>query len=509
MKFLNRNILIAGLVMLLFSSCKETFLDVAPTGRLTSESFLKTDDEVKTAIIGVYNLMQHNYSSGSWSSVYLIKNLPADDSLAGSSEGDNTGYQNIDDFAIQTDNDRLVAIWTSFYNTISAANKVINGVEADTDAKTEMIAEAKAIRAFTYFEMVTLFGGVPLMIENPISEADYHKPRATAAEVYAQIEKDFTEAIPVLPLKSEYSAADKFRFSKGTAQAFLGKVYLYQEKYSDAATQLAAVISSGEYDLEPNFADVWKKEKEFGLESLFEISYTSQELYDWGTFPWGGENESNIEVQLQGPRDNIFNLSNSTLPMRNGWGFNMPSAKIAHAFEAENDVVRGSATVLSAADFIATGGVIVNPNAHDYEGYMRLKYATYNSETSDQGIPELNYTTNWRILRYADVLLLAAEAYHFNGEDGKALTEINKVRDRVNLPFVTSGDDMFQAIVKERQLELAFEGSRYWDLVRWGLAQQELGDLGFQTGKYELFPIPLNEIIANNQISQDDQNPGW
>jgi hypothetical protein len=509
MKFLNRYKLLAGLVVLLFSSCSESFLDVDPTGRLTSESYLKTEDEVKTAMIGVYNSMQHNYSNGSWASVFFIKNLPADDCMAGSSEGDQTGYQNIDDFTIQTDNAKLELIWTNFYKTISSVNTIINKVEGDTDAKAAMIAEAKAIRAYTYFELVTLFGGVPLMTVNPIDESAYHQPRALIAEVYAQIEKDFTEAIPDLPLKSEYSAADKFRFSKGTAQAFLGKVYLYEKKYSEAATQLAAVVSSGEYDLEPDFADVWSKKSEFGIESLFEISYTSQEFYDWGTFPWDGGNESNIEVQLQGPRSDLFDLSNCTLPIINGWGFNMPSAKIGHAFEAENDVVRGSATLISAADFEAAGGVVLDDNAHDYEGYMRLKYVTRASETSDQGIPELNYTTNWRILRYADVLLMAAEAYHFNGEDGKALLEINKVRDRAQLPGITASDDMFDAVVKERQLELAFEGSRYWDLVRWDLAVQEMGDLGYRTGKHELFPIPQNEIIANNAMDAEDQNPGY
>ena len=104
---------------------------------------------------------------------------------------------------------------------------------------------------------------------------------------------------------------------------------------------------------------------------------------------------------------------------------------------------------------------------------------------------------------------MAAEAYHFDGDDGKARIEINKVRDRADLPDITTSDDMFDAIVKERELELAFEGSRFWDLVRWDLAAQELGDLGFKTGKHELFPIPQNEIIANNEISQDDQNPGY
>jgi len=491
-------------------SCNEDdFLNVDPTGRLTSETYLKTTDEVKTAVVGIYNAMQNNYSSGSWASVYFIKNLPADDCMAGSSEGDQTGYQNIDDFTIQTDNDKLVLIWSNFYKAISSANTVINKVEPDTEGKKALIAEAKALRAYNYFELVTLFGGVPLMTVNPTDESEYHLPRSTAAEVYAQIEKDFTEAIADLPLKSEYSAADRYRVSKGTAQAYLGKAYLYQKKYAEAATQLAAVISSNEYDLEPNFADVWNKESEFGIESLFEISYTSKEAYDWGTFPWGGGNESNIEAQLQGPRGDLFDLSGSSLNVINGWGFNMPSAKIGQTFIAAGDTERGSATVISAADFEATGGVIKDPNAHDYEGFMRLKYATRIAETSTTGIPELNYTTNWRLMRYADVLLMAAEAYHFNNEDGKALIELNKVRSRAKLADISASADIFQAIVTERELELAFEGSRYWDLVRWDLASQEMGSLGYQANKNELFPIPQNEIIGNNQISDADQNPGY
>lgn len=508
MKFLNRYKIVAGLSILALSSCSESFLDISPKGALTSETYLKTDEDVKTAIVGVYNSMQHNFSNGSWASVFFIKNLPGDDCMAGSSEGDQPGYQNLDDFEIETDNVKLELLYQNSYRTINRCNTIIERVEADTDVKNDIVAEAKAIRAYTYLDLVTLFGGVPLMTVNPTNDADYHKPRASAADVYAQIETDLTEAIAELPLKSEYSAADKYRFSKGMAQAVLGKAYLYQKNYGDAVTQLAAVISSGEYDLEPVFANVWSKQSEFGIESLFEISYTSKEVYDWGNFPWGGGNESNIEVQLQGPRSDLFDLSNSTLPIINGWGFNMASAKIGHAFENEGDVVRGAATVMSAADFIASGGVIKDPNAHDYEGYMRMKYVTRATETAG-GILELNYSTNWRLMRYADVLLMAAEAYHFDSQDGKALTELNKVRDRARLDEVPLSADVFAAIVKERQLELALEGSRYWDLVRWNLAQQELGSLGFVAGKHELFPIPQNEIIINNGIDPDDQNPGY
>ena len=511
MKYLRLLKYILGIAVAISStSCNEDeFLEVDPTGRVTSDNFLNTDAEVKLAIVGVYNAMQNNFSNGSWASVYFVKNLPADDCLAGSSEGDQSGYQDIDDFKIQTDNDKLELIWSNFYKTISSANTIINSVEPDTDLKKEMIAEAKALRGYCYFELATMFGGVPLMTVNPVNPEDYHLPITYVEDVYVQVEKDFSEAIPDLPLKSEYSAADKYRMSKGAAQAYYGKALLYQKKYDDALIQFSAVISSSEYDLEPNFADVWSKESEFGQESLFEISYTAQESYDWGNFPWGGGNESNIEAQLQGPRDAVFDMAKSTLNIVNGWGFNSPSAKIGKAFEDAGDIERKNATLISAADFEATGGVIKDPNAHDYEGYMRLKYVTKSSDTSESGVPELNYTINWRLMRYADVLLMAAEAYHFSNQDGLALIEMNKVRDRADLDDITASDDIFQAIVTERQLEFAFEGSRYWDLVRWDLASQELGSLGFTSLKNELFPIPQAEIIANNAIDELEQNPGY
>jgi hypothetical protein len=496
------------------ASCNEdSFLNVEPKGKLSSETYLKTEAEVKTVVVGVYNSMQENNSTGKWVSVYFIKNLPADDCLAGSTESDQKGYQDIDDFVIQTTNPKLEGIWTNFYKAISSTNTVINLVEPSSDGRKALIAEAKALRAYNYLELVTLFGGVPLMTINPVDASEYHLPRSTAAEVYAQIEKDFSEAIADLPLKSEYSTADKYRFSKGTAQAYYGKALLYQEKYAEAAIQLAAVISSSEYDLEPNFADVWTQGTEFGQESLFEMSYTSAELYDWGNFPWSGGNENNIEAQLQGPRADIFNTSGSSLNIVNGWGFNSPSAKIAQAFVDAGDTERGNATLISGADFLATGGTYADTydaNAHDYEGFMRLKYATKAVETAAApATAELNYTINWRLMRYADVLLMAAEAYHFSTQDGLALIELNKVRDRANLADIQASDDIFQAIVTERELELAFEGSRYWDLVRWDIANQELGSLGYQSGKHELFPIPQNEVIANNAIDEVDQNPGY
>ena len=517
MKKLNK-ILYLFLILVFFGSCTN-FLNVEPIGKVTSENFLKTEEQIDMALVGVYSTLQYAYSNGSWASIWLIKNLPGDDVLCGGGgPADQPEYQYIDDFQIQPDNKKLEMVWFNLYRVINQCNTIIDKVDPNTPKKRQQVAEAKALRAFSYFQLVVMFGGVPLRLHNPVDTTEYAMPRASVDEVYAQIFRDFTEAIPDLPLRSEQPVAERFHMSKGAAQAFLGKAYLYHQDYELAADVLQEVINSGEYSLEPNFKDVWSKETEFGDESLFEISYSAAKVYNWGNFPWGGGNQSNIEVQLQGPRPDIFDLSNfesdsllgfHILP---GWGFNMPSRKIGQAFENEGDTLeRGKYSVLSAEKFEQYGGVIVNPHAHDYEGYMRIKYTTRMEETNLSGTPELNYTTNWRLMRYADVLLLAAEAYHFLGDEATALNFINQVRARAGLPPRTSTDpdSVFQYIVKERQLELAFEASRFWDLVRWGLAEQELGDLGFVAGKNEVFPIPQNEIIANTAISEADQNPGY
>lgn len=205
-----------------------------------------------------------------------------------------------------------------------------------------------------------------------------------------------------------------------------------------------------------------------------------------------------------------------------GWGFNLPTEKIGIAFnEAGDNGPRYQATIMSEEEFLAAGGSIVADTdeegntipAWDYENYLRLKYATYASETNSEGgaVAELNYTTNWRLIRYADVLLMAAEAYNEDGDPGTAIGYVNEVRDRAELPLLSGlgQGDLREAIKLERQLELAFEGARYPDLVRWGDAAEELAADGFQAGRNELWPIPLTEIAANNEIEQEDQNPGY
>ncbi len=516
MKRLNNiiKVLPVFLLLLLSPACNDSFLEITPAGRISSDNFPKNDAEAFSAIIGVYNLMQWNYGRD-WNSAYFAKNLPADDCNAGSSASDQLPYQNLDDFKNETDNPVTTAIWEGFYKTINLCNTIIERVEPKNEFTKQIVAEAKVLRAFNYFELVVMFGDVPFFFVNPATAAEFHKPRTPKATIYSELETDLIAAIADLPLKSQLSAAEKFRVSKGTAQSILGKIYLYQGKWALAHGVLSQVISSQEYGLEPNFGDVWLKKGALGTESVLEVLYTSGEGYTWGNFSWGGGSESNIHVQLMGPRDNLFG-NVSAVGLINGWGFNLPTAKIGAAFTAMGDNgPRYKGTVMKDTEFIAAGGQILGneDNWHDYEGYLRIKYATRADETNTSpGVtPELNYGINWRLIRYADVLLMAAEAYNEDNKPGQGVLEINKVRNRAELaalPLDINQTALREAIMKERQLELAFEGSRYWDLIRWGKAEQELSTLGFKAPKHNLFPIPANEIRANNAISTADQNPG-
>jgi hypothetical protein len=220
--------------------------------------------------------------------------------------------------------------------------------------------------------------------------------------------------------------------------------------------------------------------------------------------------ENNINWQLMGPRADYFVSGNSGLS--GGWGFNYPTAKMAQAFDAEGDLVRRKASILSVDELKAQGGNwTVAPGAQwGMEGYFRLKYGTLVSETSGAGgaTPELNYGTNIRAIRYADVLLMAAEANLLSNNVGVAQGYFNLVRNRVKLPVKTITLD---AIKTERRLELAFEGFRFLDLIRWGDAANVLKSQGFAKNgnflvKHNLYPIPSAEVLNNNLMVQ---NPGW
>jgi starch-binding outer membrane protein, SusD/RagB family len=485
------------------SGCKK-FLDQEVPGAFAEEDFYATDEDAMQAVTAIYDMMQAHYNNN-WGSLYMVKTLLSDESNAGGSDaGDQPGYQTLDNYNFDATNDKVRDAWRMCYFTIYRANKTINRTKAETPLRKRLVAEAKFLRAFNYFELVSLWGDVPLVLDD-IPPAEYTTTgRKPKADVYAQIQKDLNEAIVDLPLKNVLGGGDRFRVSKGSAQALLGKALLYQQKWAEAAAQFELVITSAQYNLAPSIGAAFSEGYEFGPESLFEISYTKNRSYDWGNFPWGSAPESNIHIQLMGPRGDYYTKAPAD-SMIGGWGFNLPKQKLWDAYIAAGDVNRRRHTVMSVAELIAAGGNWSNPTAYDYEGFFQRKYGTFQSQTGAP-IGELNYGTNWRHIRYSDVLLMAAEAYNKSSNDGKARQYLNLVRQRAGLGDInSSGATLFTDIVKERQLELAFEGFRYVDLVRWGLASTELGPLGYQQNKHSLLPIPDFDV----RTASLPQNPNY
>ncbi|HEX6913919.1 MAG TPA: RagB/SusD family nutrient uptake outer membrane protein [Chitinophagaceae bacterium] len=488
--------------LLLGSGCKK-FLDQEVPGAFPEQDFYKSDLDVTQAVTGVYDMMQAHYN-GNWASLYMIKTLLSDESNAGGSDaGDQPGYQTLDNFTFDATNDKIRDAWRMCYFTIYRANKVVNRSDPGSALRQRLIAEAKVLRAYNYLELVSLWGDVPLVV-NDIAPAQYTSTgRAPKAEVYTQIIKDLEDAIAVLPDKSGYSSADKFRVSKGTALALLGKTYLYMEQWNKAVTQFESVITSNQFSLAPSIGAAFSKNFEFGQESLFEINYSTTRSYDWGNFPWDWQPESNIHIQLMGPRADYYTKAPADSLLA-GWGFILPKQKLWDAYVAAGDVTRRRQTVMSVAELQAAGGNWSNPTAYDYEGFFQRKYGSFQTQAGGP-VTELNYGTNWRQLRYADVLLMAAEANYRAGDEPKARGYVNLVRGRSGLaPISTSGTALFNDIVRERQLELAFEGFRFQDLVRWNLASTELGPLGF-TAKHNLLPIPDYDV----KTGQLKQNTGY
>jgi len=482
------------------------FLDTEQRGVIPQDDFYKTDADALAAVYAIYDSLQEGEP-------FLFKNFISDDAnVGGGARGDNFGYEEMNEFTHGPSNPKIELAFQTYYKSIYLCNLAIDKLASDTQTKINVIADAKAIRAYNYFELVTMWGRVPLVLHE-LMPNEYAQPNSEVSEIWTQIEKDLSEAISDLPLKSQQNQRDKARVSKGTAQALLGKAYLYQEKYAEAAVQFEAVISSGEYALYEDFSKLLREEQEFGIESLFEISEKADPSQT---------SEGEHDFYACGPRAGFFTAGE--LEMEPGWGFMPARGDLYDVFVAAGDVVRRNATILNEEEMSKFGTSVRSSDGifqYGGEGYLRLKYATWMAERGASAI--IQYGTNIRVLRYADVLLMAAEAYNRSGNDSRALECINQVRSRVELPPLSSnGDRLFEDIKLERRLELAYENVRYQDLIRWGDAAEvfanqgkkiprgdgtyiEIADAGFKERNW-LFPIPEAEINVNQNI---EQNPGW
>ena len=471
----------------------EDFLQKDPQGELTQEAFPVTASDALLATNAVYvSIRTWAYHSGG----YPILDIMSDDAHKGSNPNDQLPTVGpYETFTHTTTQDGLDRWWSALYEGIKRANVVIEKVPSinmNEQLRNRYIAEASFLRGLFYFDLVRAFGGVPKVTSTtPATKT----PRSTDAEIYELIISDLEFAAQHLPEKSLYGPDDAGRATKGAAKSLLARVCLFMGDYKNVEKYALEVIASDEYDLEDDFADANGKNGEHGIESVFEIGAMEVE----GA---GGNQYANT----QGVRGS---------PNR-GWGFNRPSLDLRYSFE-EGDP-RLDATIIDLGEtldgiFIIGDGttpdvVVVNGIVTEVECYNQKVW-----------YPGTNTITQWghnrRLIRYADVLLMAAEALNENDKPGDALPLLNEVRERARggngsiLPdvTVTEKNALRNAILEERRHELALEGHRFWDLVRTGRAAIVLGPLGFQTGKHELLPIPQNEIDISQGSLQ--QNPNW
>lgn len=488
-----RFILPFALVLLVPTAC-ENFLSVNPQSQLTQEAFPTSASDAGLATNAAYTVMRgwHYHSGG-----FPILDIMSDDAHKGSNPNDALNTVGpYDSFTHSTTQDGLDRWWNALYQGILRTNVVIEKVPSinmDTGLRDRYVAEARFLRAVYYFDLVRAFGGVPIVTT---TTPDLKIPRSTADEVYDLVEADLLAAIPVLPEKTAYGAADLGRASKGAAKAFLAKVYLFRGNFPSAEQYALEVITSGIYDLEAVFTDGNSNVGEHGVESVFEIGAMETP----GAF-------GNQYANTQGVRGSP----------NKGWGFNRPSVDLRNAFESNDPRLKG--TIIDLGDVI-DGVTIVGDgetpdqitdglgNVIEIESYNRKIWIPGNTTTTQYG-------HNRRLIRFSDVLLMAAEALNENNKPADALIHLNRVRARARqgnvgiLPDITSLDKntLRDLILQERRVELAMEGHRFWDLVRTGKAATVLASRGFVAGKHELLPIPQNEIdLSQGTLTQ---NPNW
>lgn len=503
-------------VIFIFSSCSKDFLDRSPLDQEVSTNFYQTEEDAKMALIAVYDVLGYDSSPGvSWAPFLTMSDILSDDAFAGGSDANDGMDENeFNTFNIPTTNQIVHAFWIKNYVGIYRANLLlekIDQIDASDEFKTRLIAECKFLRAYFYFEQVRFFENIPLLTETIKGPSEYIQEQNTPAEVYNQIAKDLVESIEDLP---ETIVADEAgRISKWAAEALLARVYLfYNGVYSlnldadgttvDNAVVLAYLedlITNSGHDLFDDYSENFHLAGEFGIESVFEISHgDTPAWWDWEYIRGG---EGNLAAQMQGPR-----VSGSEKWDR-GWSFCPVNQKLVDFMQGDP---RLHATVLFQDSI---DGTLVK--GYQHTGYFSNKYSSDAEHWSSGGQFELNRTCNYRVIRFSDVLLMAAEL-----GSGNAQTYLDRVRFRVGLTSVPATIDN---IFKERRLELSMEGIRYFDVIRRGMtyANQELTCIGVRGPNYEgdqqifdvnfnsatrgFLPIPQTEIdLSGGAFNKND-----
>ena len=461
-------------------SCN-SLLDIPQHGVLNYDDYYQTDEEAETGVNAIYLQMRgldYNYLMG--------KNMLTDDFWAGGGvRNDNAELEQLNEFTFGIDQSFLQGMFTGYYQLIYKCNVVLGHVGTDSDIKNRCRAEAKVFRAWAYFELISMWGNPPL-VDHELTPSEYSRPNGTTEELWGLVEKDLTEAIEsgLLPEKSNADDQSVWRVSKQYAQALLGKAYLWQGKYPEAVEALDEVINSGLYKLYTGpYEDIIAFDNKMNCESLFE----------------------SVRVDdANNPYDN----------------FSFSKVMIYRL----NNTLKTYPQIVELGNSVNVGKSIIN------EGYFMWKWRVQKAEIPSYGMGGAGMATidNPRWMRYAEVLLLASEANLRAGNQGKADEYLNQVRERAQL--APKSGITLEDIQIEKRLELCGEGTRFQDMIRWGIAEERMKDQGknypmldsngsvsyVETGadpssygfkpKHNLLPYPGVEIRLNSNITQ---NPGW
>ncbi|AQG77990.1 RagB/SusD family nutrient uptake outer membrane protein [Spirosoma montaniterrae] len=486
----------SALLLLTLSGCSESFLDLQPNTQVSTNTFYQSASDFRTAVNAAYAALQ---ADGLYGSVYIhFSEVPADNAGVQNPNGAGGIAQNeFDQFVVTPVNPSLLSFYSASYAAIQRCNIVLGRIEASavTPAlKNQFTGETRFIRGLMYFNLVRFFGGVPLVLnEINAAEEGYTYTRASADDVYKQVLADLTDAETKLPVS--YTGADIGRATSGAAKALLGKVYLTQKNYAQAVVKLKEVIdltgTGGRvYDLAPRYIDNFdpaRSNNSGHKESLFEIQYKT-----------GGIGEGSGYTNGSAPPNGPLTLTG----VGNGNGqFIWPTVQVFNAFPRSDP--RRSANLDS---------LIINGQLQRYvKKYLQPVYGSipFNQADSDMNFP---------VLRFADVLLMYAEALNEtnSGPNAVAYDAINRVRRRAHgvttsafdIPAGLNKAAFALAVENERRLELAFEGHRWPDLVRTDRAIPVMTALGFRVQPHQLiFPIPQAEIDINP--GKMTQNPGY
>lgn len=485
---LKYNLIAIALLGFSFSSCSD-FLEQNPQTDLSENDFYKTADDILSAVNGAYSSLQEGDIYGNW---YVFGEIPSDNTRNQLS-GSVTTQNEFDQFYIDTQNSMIANFWKAAYKVINRTNTIlgrIDGIEINTELANRYKLECKFIRALMYFNLVRVYGDVPLVLKEISISESYDILREPKENVYNQIISDLKEAqdLPV-----SYSTAEDGRATQGAAKALLANVYMTLHKYAEAETILAEIINSGRYSLLENtpgslnidgYKNVFSPVNHNSKEGIFEIQFLK-----------GGYGEGSNYANNFAPENSGTNV----VAVGGTGGNNIPEMDIYNAYE-EGDLRR---------DFSMSLGYYDNRKNNEWvESRYVCKFMDVPYQNNDA-------SNNYPVIRYADVILMYAEALNQNGKTAEACKYLNMTRRRgfgyqttetSPVDLQTTDKAQFALMVEqERRVELAFENHRWFDLIRTGRAVEVMRSKGFSLNETNLIcPIPQKQIDVNPKLTQND-----